>query len=76
MSRSITQEEVSKHNSEKDGVWIVIDNNVYDMSSLYVFLLKIVLIIHSLDEHPGGKKILVRVAGKDASKQVTPDQTI
>lgn len=36
MSKTVTQEEVSKHNSEKDGVWIVIDNNVYDMSSLYL----------------------------------------
>jgi predicted heme/steroid binding protein len=35
MSKSVSQEEVSKHNSEKNGVWIVIDNNVYDMSSLY-----------------------------------------
>jgi predicted heme/steroid binding protein len=35
MSNSVTPEEVSKHNSEKNGVWIVIDNNVYDMSSLY-----------------------------------------
>lgn len=36
MSNSVTLEEVSKHNSEKNGVWLVIDNNVYDMSSLYV----------------------------------------
>ena len=74
MSKTITQEEVAKHNSEKDGVWIVIDGNVYDMSSLYVshFLIANMpwLCLCSLDEHPGGKKILVRVAGKDASKQV------
>lgn len=36
MSKTVNQEEVSKHNSEKNGVWIVIDNNVYDMTNLYV----------------------------------------
>jgi cytochrome b involved in lipid metabolism len=76
MSKAVTQDEVAKHNSEKNGVWIVVDNNVYDMSSLYVAHLLCPLdhmlmhFSHSLDEHPGGKKILVRVAGKDASKQV------
>jgi len=40
MSKTITQEEVAKHNSEGNGVWIVIDGNVYDMSSLYWPLLK------------------------------------
>jgi cytochrome b involved in lipid metabolism len=70
MSKAVTQEEVSQHNSEKNGVWIVIDNNVYDMSSLYVSFTTFNLTATSLDEHPGGKKILVRVAGKDASKQV------
>jgi predicted heme/steroid binding protein len=39
MSKTLTQDEVAKHNSEKNGVWIVVDNNVYDMSSLYVALL-------------------------------------
>jgi cytochrome b involved in lipid metabolism len=73
MSKTVNQEEVSKHNSEKNGVWIVIDNNVYDMTNLYVSRNSQVTNIKcSLDEHPGGKKILVRVAGKDASKQVCP----
>jgi len=72
MSKSVSQEEVSKHNSEKNGVWIVIDSNVYDMSSLYLPTKKNKMFLtgNSLDEHPGGKKILTRVAGKDASKQV------
>ena len=68
---TITQfsaEEVKKHTSDKDG-WIIVpfpnpiacadeqvDDAVYDVSNF-------------LDEHPGGKKILQRVLGQDASKQ-------
>ncbi|KAK0248303.1 hypothetical protein LTR91_003400 [Friedmanniomyces endolithicus] len=38
------------------GLYIIIDNSVYEMSGF-------------VDEHPGGAKILKRVGGKDASKQ-------
>jgi len=39
MSRIITAEELAKHNSEGNGVWIVIDGSVYDLSSLYFSVL-------------------------------------
>lgn len=56
MAKTFTPAEVATHNSPDKGLFIIIDNNVYDVTNF-------------IDEHPGGPKILKRVAGKDASKQ-------
>lgn len=56
MSQSISTKDVATHKSVEEGLWIIIDNEVYDVTKF-------------IDEHPGGPKILKRVGGKDASKQ-------
>jgi cytochrome b involved in lipid metabolism len=56
MSKTYTPQDVSSHSSPDKGMHIIIDNIVYDVTEF-------------VDEHPGGAKILKRVAGKDASKQ-------
>ncbi|KAI5202602.1 acyl-CoA dehydrogenase NM domain-like protein [Aureobasidium subglaciale] len=55
MSGTYSQEDVKSHN-KPDNLWIIVDEDVYDLTNFQ-------------EEHPGGKKILQRVAGKDASKQ-------
>lgn len=54
--RVFTPEEVSKHNSSDD-LWIIVDNNVYDLSRF-------------ANLHPGGKAVLVdsTIAGQDATE--------
>lgn len=56
MSQTFTPADVSTHNNPDKGMYIIIDDSVYDVTKF-------------VDEHPGGAKILKRVAGKDASKQ-------
>jgi len=48
-------EQVAQHSTEND-CWIVVDNKVYDVTKF-------------LHEHPGGKRILMKVAGQDATQQ-------
>ncbi|KAI0165220.1 acyl-CoA dehydrogenase NM domain-like protein [Hypoxylon sp. FL1284] len=55
MSKTFSKSDVASH-SKGDDLWIIVDDDVYDLTKFQ-------------DEHPGGKKILTRVAGKDASKQ-------
>ncbi|CAK1542913.1 unnamed protein product [Leptosia nina] len=54
MDQIITLEEVKKHR-RKSSVWMVIHNDVYDVTSF-------------LEEHPGGEDSLLEVAGKDGTQ--------
>lgn len=56
MSQTFSPADVASHNNAEKGMYIIVDTNVYDVTKF-------------ADEHPGGAKILKRVAGKDASKQ-------
>ncbi|KAL7628913.1 Cytochrome b2, mitochondrial precursor [Parahypoxylon ruwenzoriense] len=50
--------EVSKHDS-KDSCWVVIHGKVYDVTEF-------------LPEHPGGMRIILKYAGKDATAEFDP----
>ncbi|KAF2742679.1 cytochrome b5-like heme binding domain-containing protein [Sporormia fimetaria CBS 119925] len=56
MSQTFSKKDVAAHNTVDNGLYIIIDGDVYDVAKF-------------VDEHPGGAKILKRVGGKDASKQ-------
>ncbi|KAK6455404.1 cytochrome b2, mitochondrial precursor [Scheffersomyces xylosifermentans] len=51
-------EEVKKHNTRKD-CWVIIHGKAYDVSDF-------------VDEHPGGSGVILKYAGKDATKAFDP----
>lgn len=55
MAKTFTKGDVASHN-KGDDLYIIVDDDVYDLTKFQ-------------EDHPGGKKILTRVAGKDATKQ-------
>jgi L-lactate dehydrogenase (cytochrome) len=50
--------EVAKHSS-KDSCWVIIHGHAYDVTQF-------------LPEHPGGQKIILKYAGKDATEEFEP----
>ncbi|KAK6465203.1 cytochrome b2, mitochondrial precursor [Scheffersomyces coipomensis] len=55
---TVSIEEIKKHNTKKD-CWVIIHGKVYNVSDF-------------IDEHPGGSAIILKYAGKDATKAFDP----
>ena len=54
-AKAFSAEEVAKHKS-KDDIWVIIDNQVLDVTSF-------------LPDHPGGEKAILLYAGRDATEE-------
>ncbi|KAL1952095.1 hypothetical protein VTO73DRAFT_1244 [Trametes versicolor] len=58
MPRTLALDEVAKHNS-RSSCWVIIKDKVYDVTEF-------------LPDHPGGAKIILKYAGKDATSAYEP----
>ncbi|KAJ7125170.1 glyoxylate dehydrogenase [Mycena epipterygia] len=56
---SLIPEQVIAQHASRESCWIIVHNKVYDITDF-------------LDEHPGGSKIILRYAGKDATAAYEP----
>ncbi|EAW08016.1 FMN-dependent alpha-hydroxy acid dehydrogenase [Aspergillus clavatus NRRL 1] len=58
MAKVFDAAEVAKHNTP-DSCWVILYGKVYDVTNF-------------LSEHPGGAKIILKLAGKDATEEYDP----
>lgn len=58
MHAKLTGQDVAKHNSQ-DSCWVIVHGKAYDVTEF-------------LPEHPGGSKIILMYAGKDATEEFEP----
>jgi L-lactate dehydrogenase (cytochrome) len=56
--KKLTGAEVAKHNS-RESCWVILHGRAYDVTEF-------------LPEHPGGPKIILKYAGKDATEEYEP----
>ncbi|KAI7872187.1 FMN-dependent dehydrogenase-domain-containing protein [Spinellus fusiger] len=54
----LTLQQVARHNKKED-IWVILHGKVYDLTEF-------------LPEHPGGQKIILKYAGKDATQAFDP----
>ncbi|KAH8087799.1 FMN-dependent dehydrogenase-domain-containing protein [Cristinia sonorae] len=57
-AKPISGQTVAEHNS-RESCWIIVHGHVYDVTDF-------------LDDHPGGSKIILKYAGKDATAEYDP----
>ncbi|OJJ02315.1 hypothetical protein ASPVEDRAFT_133109 [Aspergillus versicolor CBS 583.65] len=57
-NKKLTGAAVAEHNS-KDSCWVIVHGKAYDVTEF-------------LPEHPGGQKIILKYAGKDATEEFEP----
>ncbi|KAL4918986.1 FMN-dependent dehydrogenase-domain-containing protein [Aspergillus aurantiobrunneus] len=57
-NNKLTGAEIAQHNS-RDSCWVIVHGKAYDVTEF-------------LPEHPGGQKIILKYAGKDATEEFDP----
>jgi hypothetical protein len=70
---ALTMEEVAKHN-KPDDCWVILNGVAYDVTEVRLTAcdwawVALTRRVQFMDDHPGGKKVIMAYAGRDASEE-------